>query len=971
MIALIVVAVLSLPFLVVLATRPLLRTLAVRNAVRRPRETLLVLIGSMLGTAIITSSFVVGDTLNASIRQIAFTQMGPIDELVAAPNRSVQSRAETAIARLHGRDVAGAAPLTVSTVAVATLPSSARSAPSTSGRPSVAPAATLVETSFGSMSHLGGYGSSVTGLPARTPLHGQVFVDRYVARKLELAVGDRVRVYAYGSSRTLAVGRILPDVGVAGFHTGSRPGTLFVAPGTLGSMREASGAAASRAAVAPQRMVAISNGGGVIGGAARTANADRALHRVLAGLPVQVMNVKSDLLSAARTAGKQFTQLFGGIGFFSVLAGVLLLVNIFVMLAEERRGELGMLRAMGMTRRGLVAAFSLEGWLYSLGSAVLGAIAGLGVGWLVVQAAASLFASPGSGIQALAYSVKGSSLATGFGTGCAISLATVTLTSIGIARLNVIRAIRDLPEPPHQRRKLTAALGVLALLGGAASGMSGVRSEQGMALLVGPGVALGGMALVARVVLRRSGKAVRLASSLAAGAVLAWAVTSFSLFPKAFAGASVPVFVAQGVELTAAGVALVSVNQGLVGSALSLLGGGGRNLALRIGLAYPLARRFRTAMTLSMYSLVMFMLVFVTVFSHVFAGQVVNFTHEVGGGFSVQVTSNPADPVPAGSVARIKGVTDVAALSSTNQSFWQASFSPGGYQPWPATTFGPAFVRGGPPALAKRAAAYPTDAAAYRAVLDNPSLAIVSNFFLNRGGRPGALPPQPGDVVMLKNPMTGAVARLHLAAVAHAGFGNALALVSPSTMSRLFGTSASPDTLEVATSPSVSASAVAAKVNGSSIAHGADARTFASVVRQNLAQQEQFFRLMEGYLALGLLVGIAGLGVVMVRAVRERRREIGVLRSIGFPSNAVRRAFLVESSFVATEGIVIGAVLALVTAWRLATSHVFGSGLPFTVPWVEVAALVLATLFASLVATTVPAQQASGIRPALALRTAD
>lgn len=961
MTALAVVAALSLPFAALLA-RPLLRTLAVRNALRRPRETVLVLVGSMLGTAIITSSFVVGDTLNASIRQIAFTQLGPVDELVVAANRPVLSRAEASVSRLPRGEIAGYAPLTTSTVSVETV----------GARRRVSPSATVVETAFGAMSHLAGYGEGVTGLPARGPSGGQVFVDRSLASSLRLVAGGRVRIYAYGSSKALDVARILPDVGVAGFHTGTQPGTLFVAPGTLTSMRTSGSTSPSQPrGVAPQRMLAISNGGGVIAGASRTAGVDRVLHRALSGLPVQVMNEKSDLLSAARTAGKQFTQLFGGIGFFSVLAGVLLLVNIFVMLAEERRGELGMLRAMGMTRRGLVGAFSLEGWLYSIGSAALGAVGGLGVGWLVVQAAASLFANPAAGSLTLSYSVKGSSIATGFATGFAISLATVTLTSTGIARLNVIRAIRDLPEPPHHRRRFTVVAGVLATLGGAASSVGAVEHDQGMALLVGPGIAAGGLAMVARVLLRPKRAGSRLADSVAAAAVLAWAVSAFSLFPKAFAGSSVPVFVAQGVELTAAGVALVSVNQDLIGSALSALGGGGRNLALRVGLAYPLARRFRTAMTLSMYSLVMFMLVFVTVFSHVFAGQVVNFTHEVGGGFTVQVSSNPADPVPPRAVSRMPGVTDVAALSSTNQSVWEASFSPGGFQQWPATTFGPAFVRGGPPVLAKRAAAYHSDAAAYRAVLNDPSLAIVSNFFLNRTGRTGAVPPKPGDVVLLKNPVTGAVARLRLAAVAHAGFGNALALVSPQTMRRLFGGAATADTLEVATSPSASATAVAAKINSANISHGADARTFASVVGQNLAQQEQFFRLMEGYLALGLVVGIAGLGVVMVRAVRERRREIGVLRSLGFPSNSVRRAFLAESGFVATEGIVIGTALALVTAWRLATSHVFGSGLPFTVPWIEVTALVLATLAASLVATAVPAQQASGIRPALALRMAD
>jgi ABC-type antimicrobial peptide transport system permease subunit len=77
----------------------------------------------------------------------------------------------------------------------------------------------------------------------------------------------------------------------------------------------------------------------------------------------------------------------------------------------------------------------------------------------------------------------------------------------------------------------------------------------------------------------------------------------------------------------------------------------------------------------------------------------------------------------------------------------------------------------------------------------------------------------------------------------------------------------------------------------------------------------QFFLLMQGYLALGLLVGITGLGVVMVRAVRERRRTIAVLRALGFRAATVRRSFLTESGFVAFEGVIVGTVLGVTTTW--------------------------------------------------------
>jgi putative ABC transport system permease protein len=130
---------------------------------------------------------------------------------------------------------------------------------------------------------------------------------------------------------------------------------------------------------------------------------------------------------------------------------------------------------------------------------------------------------------------------------------------------------------------------------------------------------------------------------------------------------------------------------------------------------------------------------------------------------------------------------------------------------------------------------------------------------------------------------------------------------------------------------------------------------------------------MEGYLGLGLLVGIAGLGVVMVRAVRERRRQIGMLRALGFPHGLVRTAFLVEAGFIALQGILIGVVLALVSSYELLTNtETFGEGsMPYQVPWSTLGLVLSVTLIASILATAAPASQAARIRPAVALRIAD
>ena len=86
------------------------------------------------------------------------------------------------------------------------------------------------------------------------------------------------------------------------------------------------------------------------------------LRTAVAAVPgVEVEAPKALVLDDAEREGAGLTEVFSMIGIFSVLAGILLLINLFVMLAEERKTELGMLRAVGFTRRRLTRAFAIEG----------------------------------------------------------------------------------------------------------------------------------------------------------------------------------------------------------------------------------------------------------------------------------------------------------------------------------------------------------------------------------------------------------------------------------------------------------------------------------------------------------------------------------------------------------------------------------------------------------------------------------
>jgi putative ABC transport system permease protein len=86
----------------------------------------------------------------------------------------------------------------------------------------------------------------------------------------------------------------------------------------------------------------------------------------------------SDALEARAAAKGQFTTLLLGLGAVALLVGAIGIANIMVISVLERRGEIGLRRALGATRRHISSQFLAESALL----AALGGIAGLLLGAL-------------------------------------------------------------------------------------------------------------------------------------------------------------------------------------------------------------------------------------------------------------------------------------------------------------------------------------------------------------------------------------------------------------------------------------------------------------------------------------------------------------------------------------------------------------------------------------------------------------
>jgi putative ABC transport system permease protein len=937
--------------------RPTLRRLALRQIARRRTEAALVISGSLLGTAIIVGALVVGDTLGFSVRQTAFHTLGPIDERVvsttAEQGQVISANLSHALAGDH--EVDGLLSATFQQGAALRVAGATRLAE---------PRVWLWELG---QSEGPGFGAAQADL---APRPNSVILNQNLAFTLKAHQGDAVTLYLSGQPRSFLVQRVVAARGVAGTGFGATENrNAFLPSGTLASTSPDTHA-----------VTWISNRGGVTAGATSTATAAAKIRTGLGPLAgkVAVETPKREVLLAAERTGDSLGGLFLMIGSFSIIAGALLLVNIFVMLADERKGQLGMLRAVGLKRSGVVGAFTLEGAIYALVATGLGVVAGLGVGRGVAFLAAKIFSSwsaDGTGLD-VTFSVSGTSLVNGAALGLTISLATVLLTSTRISRFNIIAAIRDLESHPvdrHRRRRLVLSTTLAGLL--AAVAVPTVLASQGVGTLLLPSLAMLCTTPLLQRVLSRSH-----ARSVVSTAVLLWALLANLVRPRIYDTASMSIYVVLGCLLAFSAVVLLSENQQIVLRPLRrLLGRPSENaLSVRLGLAFPLSNRFRTGATLSMYTLIMLVLVLLAEMGGVLHQSVDEQVRSSTSGYDLRLDVNPAAaPSPLSALTAPAYANRIQRVTQLTTAFVRSS------DPGHRTSDAIDTVLVGVPgdsvsdlAFAHRLTGLDTDAAVWHAVETHTDYVVVDPFFGATGG-PGGQYYAPGDTFSVIDPQTGVSHRKTIAGVLRnatvfyvpnrpASFP---AITSSAAVTAQFSGAAASSAL-VRTTPGAHPAQMVTELQGEFLSASLVATPLEQTIRKLFDANLAFFRLMQGFLALGLLVSITGLGVVMVRAVRERRRTIGVLRALGFRAGAIERSFLVESGFVAFEGVVLGAFLGVLTTWLMYQKSAVFDGIRegFPILWGTVTWMASAAVLGSLLATWSPARHAARVLPAVATR---
>ncbi len=1080
--------------------RPILVRMGLRNIPRRRAQTVLVTMGLTLATIIVTIAFSTGDSLAVSVRNLALDSLERIDHFITEEETDESSETGSGIpnqvlldlqTHFESDDRIDAIFGSRFDLVPIEHPEAGQIEPQfflVGVDPQTVDRLDAVRDEDGDLLRLSEVGAN------------EIVINERAALELDAEPGDQIRLYVLGAAREFTVAAIGRDAVLTGNLEAGGSGGLL----PLDAYQNLLGPRLS----APDHWdsILVSGAGGVEAPIEFSDALDRDLEAAIRGLERQnpqlyLSNglsrfasdaVKADSLADAELIASVFTSLFLFMGSFSVAAGILLIFLIFAMLAEERKPEMGIARAVGMQRNDLIQMFISEGMVYNMGAAVVGVVLGL-------LFAIGLIAALNQGFESFGFqftwTVTIKSLVISACIGIVITFITVVFSSFRASRLNIVAAIRDIPEAQYEETfpltpwrvarnilgVFTTAIGLVLLLTTPLTlvlgapialvlNLMGSRSARRLIpwvvlfgwrvlrwnpqwwvlFLIGglyvldlglgqesfflymTGVSLTPLGIVMGLnKLRLGGRRInqRLLYTVGAGFVMfLWFIPNDwheGFFDNNLNGGP-ELFVLAGTMLTAAGTLLLVFNLDLIVEGVRRAVGGIGRLApvIRTAAAYPAAARYRTGMTIAMIALITFALVnFSTInasFSQAFTGS------DTAGGFEVLAFNTDVNAISdiragladAGADAVLDDIEDAGRIeagpergtraitvlserwdaveerhivdSDGNIRLVESDLSEVDIDDRDAVVIGGInqdFVDGQEVKLQAISYRYEDERAVWSALRNGEMVAVATVDaidgafgFVETDLDPWSVPDSVTDEATL-------LPRI----VVEVGLGeNARQVEVIAILERISGAFVDLDGEEGGLPTLLLPESVALQVIGEaettrhyiSTRDGADTldvaqgierelRIFAVDIQGELQRQQStqssILALFQGFIGIGLVAGLAALGVIALRAVVERRQQIGVLRAIGFQSRLVGFELLLEMGFIALLGLGLGTALALGLAWRLFAEGTFGE-ISMYVPLGTILPMLIGAFLASLVLTYFPARQAARTTIAEALR---
>ena len=562
--------------------------------------------------------------------------------------------------------------------------------------------------------------------------------------------------------------------------------------------------------------------------------------------------------------------------------------------------------------------------------------------------------------------------------------------------MTIIQTIVQLIWRPFQQGWLALALGIVILA-------SALQSNEISIFRIGGSLTIIGLGLSLRSLLRstqmRDDLRDRVAYTFMGILMLAFWVAPFNWLTAVFGtleGGGPELFFISGIAMVAAAVWTVMYNADLLLKLLTFITKpvGLLRPVMVTAVAYPMSSKFRTGLTLAMFALVIFTLIVMSILTRAFSTAAADIdTSTLGWDIQGEVNFNTPisdirqaiadhpdlDPADFEAVGGYTWIPIEARQPGAENQLWE----------WYAVRAADDdFLDAAGGKLKLIADGYgDTEREVWQALKDDPALAVVDALAVPSRSRfdddevPFALEgvyyedermdpidlevrePRSGEVVNLKvigvlDQLTDSFGQIGLGMfVSKQALDDAISVQIPITVYRF----------KVA--PGVDPQQAARSIEAAFQEHGMETEVLEDVIDDAASSNRAFNYLFTGFMGLGLLVGIAAVGVISLRAVVERRQQIGAQRAIGYRRAMVQLSFLFESSFIVLLGVAIGLTLGTIISYNIVSEIQRElESIQFSIPWLQIGIIVAVAYLFSLLTTYLPARQASRIYPAEALR---
>jgi putative ABC transport system permease protein len=676
---------------------------------------------------------------------------------------------------------------------------------------------------------------------------------------------------------------------------------------------------------------------------------------------ISVLPVKANGIESAEGV-QLLTETFLSFGVVVMISGIILAVALVGMVMEGRRREIGVLKTLGMKRGQVTRTFAFEAFFVSVISAAIGILVGLLIAFLCIFLTNTFWSNIVEGTTVTLYFTL-DTVVVGFVAGFLVSFISFTLSARQTSG-RLLGATFQMPRSQKRTRRLSTSFVILGGTMMAGSARSPLDAPTQSAIAVA-GAALMLFSLPFVTANRRWRAYMMPVVSLlliVTAVIFSYAVASGS--------ESVPflLYFVSGFAVIAALVSLLFVSLRRIGSGLSrILAAMGANTGtLRVAFLSPARRAGRTTLAISLFAIVIFTYLGLSVNIQGQQANVDNMVMRQGAGYDVMGESSISVRFNLGNQTdRINnGFTNFPANSSVVQFLTYGQI--GGSCSNLKKNLPPRLIGANESFMRDSLLRFQAPAGGGQSTWDvletieadgaipaiGDSNTIV--WILGKGV---------GDRITMTDERGNEVQMVIVGITENSIFPGSV-FISEDNINRLYPTTAEYRLFLFKTpDPPAMVSYLESKMQ----AYGMDGTLVEDLARSNLSVEWSYMGLFQALLLLGLLVGIFGLAVSSARAVEERKAEIGTMRAIGFGRSMVMNSLLLESVYIASLGAVIGIVAGLLTAFLF-----FGRGTLLSsnaaIPWLAMLLIVIVVDVTALFAAIIPANRAANMHPVDALR---